>query len=631
MFFSLENLQALDVSNFNTSNAIDMSSMFSGCKSLTSLDLKNFNTSNVTDMSYMFSECNNLSLLDISSFDTSRVTKMQYMFNHCYAMTTLNLGHFVTNNVENMSAMFCGDKNLTTLDISNFNTSKVTNMSSMFYDLEQITSLDLRHFNTSSVTNMNSMFSDMINLTSLDVSSFNTSNVTNMSNMFRSLKKLPSIDLITFKTSKVTDMSYMFLNDMLLTNLDLTSFDISNVTKMNSMFGSTGALNMILVRSQSDLDVFTSTFPEKNFSLGRITDLPVVKAKNANNNTILVTWELVPAAQNYIVYSSEDNKKWTTEATVADTSYTKKGLTYGKIYYFKVKAVGNQNSKTSEVVKGKTVPNKVENLVSGTIKTNSIKISWDKVGVTGYEVYTSTDNKKWTLLTTITKNTTLSYNNTGLKANKTYYYKVRAYKTVSGKKVYGSFSDVLKVKTAPEAPTFTIKANSYESLKLVITSVKGATKYLVYRSEEEKGTYTRVGETTTTSYIDHELVPKTTYYYKIKACNSANKCSGYSSIVSKKVTIATPKISLLGDKNTPVTIVVSNVADTEGYEVFRSLDNKTWTKIDTIANDTFRYEDYSAAYKKTYYYKVRTYVTINGKKGYSSFSTVESIKNLYND
>ena len=36
---------------------------------------------------------------------------------------------------------------------------------------------------------------------------------------------------------------------------------------------------------------------------------------------------------------------------------------------------------------------------------------------------------------------------TGLKKNTTYYVKVRAYKKINGKKVYGSYSGVKTIKT----------------------------------------------------------------------------------------------------------------------------------------------------------------------------------------
>ena len=50
-----------------------MSYMFLGCSLLNKLNLSNFITSNVIDMYKMFYGCNSLLTLDISNFDTSEV------------------------------------------------------------------------------------------------------------------------------------------------------------------------------------------------------------------------------------------------------------------------------------------------------------------------------------------------------------------------------------------------------------------------------------------------------------------------------------------------------------------------------------------------------------------------------
>ena len=48
-----------DISKYNTSNVIYMSSMFYGCNALSSLpDISKWNTSNVIYMRWMFSGCN---------------------------------------------------------------------------------------------------------------------------------------------------------------------------------------------------------------------------------------------------------------------------------------------------------------------------------------------------------------------------------------------------------------------------------------------------------------------------------------------------------------------------------------------------------------------------------------------
>nr|HQH64532.1 glycosyl hydrolase [Clostridiales bacterium] len=58
----------------------------------------------------------------------------------------------------------------------------------------------------------------------------------------------------------------------------------------------------------------------------------------------------------------------------------------------------------------------------------------------GYEVYRSaTPTGGFTLAKTTTS---LTFIQTGLTRSRTYYFKVRAYRTVNGKKIVGAFSPV---------------------------------------------------------------------------------------------------------------------------------------------------------------------------------------------
>lgn len=68
-------------------------------------------------------------------------------------------------------------------------------------------------------------------------------------------------------------------------------------------------------------------------------------------------------------------------------------------------------------------------------------IKWSKVtGATGYKVYYKTSkNGSWKCLKTANNKTT-SYTKTGLKKGKTYYFTVKAYRSVGGKTYNGSFT-----------------------------------------------------------------------------------------------------------------------------------------------------------------------------------------------
>ncbi|MEI6579256.1 MAG: DUF6273 domain-containing protein [Eubacteriales bacterium] len=77
--------------------------------------------------------------------------------------------------------------------------------------------------------------------------------------------------------------------------------------------------------------------------------------------------------------------------------------------------------------------------------STSIKVSWSAVaGATGYQVYRSTTSTGAPVL--LKSITTASFTDTKLTKNKTYYYKVRAYKTISSKSVIGSFTSVKSAK-----------------------------------------------------------------------------------------------------------------------------------------------------------------------------------------
>lgn len=85
--------------------------------------------------------------------------------------------------------------------------------------------------------------------------------------------------------------------------------------------------------------------------------------------------------------------------------------------------------------------------VTTTAKKTSAKVTIKKVaGATGYQIQYAT-NKKMTAgkKTITTKKAT--YSITGLKSKKTYYVRMRSYKTVNGKKVYSKWTGIKKIKT----------------------------------------------------------------------------------------------------------------------------------------------------------------------------------------
>lgn len=241
MFSDLGNVDRIDMTGINTSRVKDMSWMFNSYENLYKhIELSNFDTSNAEDMSYMFGTSGmktmeNIDPIDFSRFNTSKVKNMEGMFLKSF-LPSLDIKNFDTSNVKNMSLMFGGLKNVRNLDLSDWNVKKVNNIQAIFSRSNKLQSLNLSGWQMDSVTSMQAMFIALFDLTSLNLTGFTTKNVTNMSNMFADVRKLADLDLSSFDTSKVTDMGNMFNNMGSLNNINLSSFNTSNVTNMGGLF-----------------------------------------------------------------------------------------------------------------------------------------------------------------------------------------------------------------------------------------------------------------------------------------------------------------------------------------------------------------------------------------------------------
>ena len=215
MFQGCNDLEYLDLSNFDTSNVMEMVGMFNGCNNLKEIKgINNLKTNNVINMSSMFQYCNKLEYLDLSIFDTSKTQVMDGMFNECNKLKEIKgINNFKTSNVYNMRVMFQCCKELEYLDLSNFDTSKVCNMAWMFNECKKLKEIKgINYLKTNKVTNMRSMFQRCYELEYLDLSNFNTSNVMDMAGMFNECNKLKYLNILNFNVNDSTENMFDFEN-----------------------------------------------------------------------------------------------------------------------------------------------------------------------------------------------------------------------------------------------------------------------------------------------------------------------------------------------------------------------------------------------------------------------------------
>ena len=196
LFAECQNLELLDLLNFNTRKVTNMSCMFYRCSSLKVLRLSTLQTTNVTDMSYMFNECISLINLDLSFFNTKNVVNMSRMFCNCLSLKNINLKNLITKNVTDMYCMFYNCKSLTHLDLTSFDTRNVINMTSMFCGCESLIYLNISNFNTEKVIYMSSLFKKNKSLLQLNAKNFQIDNVENTGNIFSGCKSLQRLNII---------------------------------------------------------------------------------------------------------------------------------------------------------------------------------------------------------------------------------------------------------------------------------------------------------------------------------------------------------------------------------------------------------------------------------------------------
>lgn len=120
---------------------------------------------------------------------------------------------------------------------------------------------------------------------------------------------------------------------------------------------------------------------------------------------------------------------------------------------------------------------------------STLVLSWKKAkNASGYNIYRlDTETNKYVYRGSTTATT---YKDKELTSATNYYYKVRPYKLVEGRKEYGNYSDRLKVTTKPLTPKLSVKQSSSGKMEAIWTNTSSrATGYEIYTCNTRDGEY----------------------------------------------------------------------------------------------------------------------------------------------
>lgn len=180
----------------------------------------------------------------------------------------------------------------------------------------------------------------------------------------------------------------------------------------------------------------------------------VINKVTSKGNSTTISWNQVSDITGYRIYRKTANGdyKLIAKVSASERTYTDTQAVAGYTHLYRVAAYKTVSGKdyiasksAAKSVNSKPSQPKITSVTkSGTKKA---VIRWNRVdSAEGYVIYRrSGTTGKFVKAKTITSGKKKSYKNGGLKKNVHYYYKMKAYRTVNGKKIYSKYSKSVSI------------------------------------------------------------------------------------------------------------------------------------------------------------------------------------------
>ncbi len=280
-----------------------------------------------------------------------------------------------------------------------------------------------------------------------------------------------------------------------------------------------------------------------------------VRVRQTSSNAAQISWDAptdLPSGHQtfgYVVYKSDDDGDfWSLFArNVTTTTYTDDQVSAGKTYGYRVttwtgpsenEALQSQFSDAAFLtitIATATAPGAPTGLTATASDPTIINLSWTAptntggAAITGYRIEESPTGvaNTWINLVANTQSTTTTYAHTGLSANTTRHYRVRAINSVNSGAPSNVANATTAAATAPGAPTgLTATADGQTIINLswtAPTNTGGApiTGYQIEVSPSGTSNWSDlVANTTATTYAHTGLSAGETRHYRVRAINS---------------------------------------------------------------------------------------------------------------
>lgn len=315
-------------------------------------------------------------------------------------------------------------------------------------------------------------------------------------------------------------------------------------------------------------------------------DVKTFKVKKTNATAAKLAWTKSASATKYVLYRAVEQSdgsfsEFKKVKSLKDaTTYKDTGLTKGNLYKYKL-CVYRKQGDVSAYSEGKTAlaqttVNAPKKIVLKKASSTALKLKWSKVAhATGYQLYRLT-SKGYKKVKTLKTNT---FTEKKLKSGKTYYYKARAYRKVSGTNYFSDFTSAIAATTTPSIPSakdVTVKTYLRRGL-FTWSAVSGASGYDIYVLKNN-GSWKYLSTTSYPRYLTSKLTVGRTYTFSIRPYSYANGSKVYGA--SKNVNVNAP--------DTAYGMTVSGTwveVCTETQTMYMYVDNKLYVQTPVVTGN----------------------------------------------
>ena len=345
---------------------------------------------------------------------------------------------------------------------------------------------------------------------------------------------------------------------------------------------------------------------------------PVITGFVSLDSGVKISWNAVKGAVKYRVYYKGKNG-WTSMGDTASTSFIDADVSSGKTYTYSVRCV-SADGKTFRSEMNTTGWKYTYNMAtpkitSLTSNSSGVQITWGKVSnASRYRVYYKNKNGNWVKMAEVTGT---SYLDSDVKWGGNYTYTVRC---VNADGLFTSDYNGTGWDHRHYLATPKITGTKSSALGVTITwnKVDYEAKYRVFYKNKNNN-WVKMGETSSTSFLDSDVGYGTTYTYTVRCITSDGKSftSDYDPTGWKHTYyVDSPEITSFNSVGQGVKITWSSVGASK-YRVYY-YGSKGWTKMGESASTSF--VDTDVRVGTTYRYTVRA-ITSDGSKFASDYNS----------